>query len=295
MTPLRQRFCQDLQRRNYAPATIETYVLRVALVARHFNRSPELLSTEQLRDYLLYLRDQQHASGTVINQTVCALRFLFRVTVPRPDRVPHLPYARRPKKLPTVLSRDEVQRLLDATPPGQPRLLFRLTYAAGLRVREASHLRLRDLDFARGVLCVCQGKGRKDRLVPLPHTLRDDLVTVSRVAGRRPDDWLFPGQDRRRPLTASAMQRRCARLARACGFAKRVTPHTLRHSYATHLLEAGVELVTIQQLLGHRSLQTTARYLHISSQRLQQTPSLLDLLVVPRPPQPPWVQGEGQP
>jgi len=279
MTPLRQRFLQDLQLRNYAPATIETYVLRVALVARHFNRSPELLTTEQLRDYLLYLRDQQHASGTVINQTVCALRFLFRVTVPRPDRVPHLPYARRPKTLPTVLSRDEVQRLLDATPPGQPRLLFRLTYAAGLRVREATHLRLRDLDFARGVLKVCQGKGRKDRLVPLPHTLRDDLVTVSRAAGRRADDWLFPGQDRRRPQTASAMQRLCARLARACGFDKRVTPHTLRHSYATHLLEAGVDLVTIQRLLGHRSLQTTARYLHVSTQRLRDTPSPLDLLV----------------
>jgi site-specific recombinase XerD len=279
MTPLRQRFLQDLQLRNYAPTTIDTYVLRVALCARHFNRSPELLSTEQLRDYLLYLRDQQHASGSVINQTVCALRFLFRVTVPRPERVPHLPYARRPKKLPTVLSRDEVQRLLDATPPGQPRLLFRLTYAAGLRVREATHLRLRDLDFARGVLKVCQGKGRKDRLVPLPQTLRDDLLTVSRVAGRRPDDWLFPGQDRRRPLTASAMQRLCTRLGRACVPDKRVTPHTLRHSYATHLLEAGVDLVTIQRLLGHRSLQTTARYLHVSTQRLRDTPSPLDLLV----------------
>jgi len=279
MTPLRQRFLHDLQLRNYAPRTIDTYVLRVALCARHFNRSPELLSGEQLRDYLIHLRDHRHASGTVLNQTVCALRLLFRVTLQLPDRVPHLPFQRRPKTLPTVLSRDEVQRLLDATPPGQPRLLFRLTYAAGLRVSEATRLRLRDLDFGRGVLRVCQGKGRKDRLVPLPRALRDDLVTVAVATGRRPDDWLFPGQDRRRPVTASAMQRLCTRLGRACVPGKRVTPHTLRHSYATHLLEAGVDLLTIQRLLGHRSLQTTARYLHVSTQHLRDTPSPLDLPV----------------
>jgi integrase/recombinase XerD len=277
MTPLRQRFIQDLQLRHYSPTTIDAYVRRLALCGRHFGRSPDLLTVDQLRDYLLFLREQRHASVSVLNQTVCALRFLFRVTVQRPEQLPHLPLCRRAKTLPAVLSREQVQRLLDATPAGQPRLLFRLTYAAGLRVGEVVNVRVRDLDFGRGVLKICQGKGRKDRLVPLPRTLRDDLRAA--LLGRRPEDWLFRGQDRRRHLTVAAVQRLCKRLVRACELDERVTPHTLRHSYATHLLEAGVDLVTLQRLLGHRSLQTTVRYLHVSLRHLQSTPSPLDLPV----------------
>jgi site-specific recombinase XerD len=277
MTPLRQRFVHDLQLRNYAPRTVATSVQRVALCARHFGRSPEGLTGEQLRAYLVQLQQERHASFTALNQTVCALRFLYRVTLQRPDLAPYLPFGKRPKTLPTVLSRDEVQRLCDAVPPGPYRLLFRLTYAAGLRVSEVVRLRPRDFDFDRGVLRVCQGKGRKDRLVPLPRTLTDDLLRRLRLL--RLDDWLFAGPGGKRPLHIGSVQRLCQRVVGVCGLSKRVTPHTLRHSYATHLLEAGTDLVTIQRLLGHRSLSTTSRYLHVSTQRLQWAPSPLDLPV----------------
>ena len=178
---------------------------------------------------------------------------------------------------PSVLSRAEVQRLLDAIPPGPYRLFFRLTYAAGLRIGEVTHLRVRDLDFARGVLVVREGKGRKDRLVPLPRTLRDDLEQVARL--RRPEDCVFAGRHGRGTLSITATQRYFQRVVRACGFTGHVTPHTLRHSYATHLLEAGTDLFTISKLLGHRALSTTTHYLHVSTARLRVTPSPLDLPV----------------
>jgi site-specific recombinase XerD len=276
MTPLRQRLLHDLQLRHYSPRTIALYVAHVAHVARHFRRSPDTLSPDHLRDYLLQLQ-QQGASFSRCNQAVCALRFFYRTTLGRPDFALRLPYQRRPRTLPTVLSRADVQRLLDAIPPGPYRLLFRLAYAAGLRISEVTHLRGRDLDFARGVLLVRQGKGRKDRLVPLPHCLGADLTTVARL--RRPDDFLFPGRRGRGGLHVGATQRYFKRLVRACGLPGRVTPHTLRHSYATHLLEAGTDLLTIQKLLGHRALSTTAHYLHVSTAHLRATPSPLDLPV----------------
>jgi site-specific recombinase XerD len=276
MTPLRQRLLQDLQLRHYAPRTITIYVYHVGHCAKHFGRSPDQLTTEQLRDYLLHLQ-QQGASFSRCNQAVCALRFFYRTTLGRADYVPQLPDQRRPKTLPTVLSRADVQRLLDAIPPGPYRLLFRLTYAGGLRISAVTHLRLRDLDFARGILVVRQGKGRKDRLVPLPRTLRDDLTALARV--RRPDDFLFSGRHGHGCLHVGATQRYFKRLVRVCGLSERVTPHTLRHSYATHLLEAGTDLLTIQKLLGHRALSTTTHYLHVSTAHLQATPSPLDLPV----------------
>jgi integrase/recombinase XerD len=281
MTPLRQRFVHDLQLRNYSPQTVKCYVAHVAHCARHFGQSPEHLSAEQFRAYLVQ-RQHDGASFSLCNQAVCALRFLCRVTLQRPDCLPQLPHQRRPKTLPTVLSRAEVQRLLDAIPVGPYRLLFRLAYAAGLRISEVTHLRIRDLDFARNVLLVRQGKGRKDRLVPLPQTLRADLTTVARL--HRPDDFLFPGRHGRGSLHVGATQRYFQRIVRCCGFTGHVTPHTLRHSYATHLLEAGTDLLTIQKLLGHRSLSTTTGYLHVSTAHLRATPSPLDLPVTePRP------------
>src|SRR5260370_10204852 len=171
MTPLRQRFVHDLQIRNYSPRTITIYVYHVAHCAKHFGRSPQQLDAEQFRAYLVHLQ-QGGASFSRCNQAVCALRFLCRVTLQRPDCLPQLPYQRRPKTLPTVLSPAEAQRLLDAVPPGPYRLLFRLAYRAGLRLSEVTHLRSRDLDFARNVVLVRQGKGRKDRLPPLPPTAR---------------------------------------------------------------------------------------------------------------------------
>jgi integrase/recombinase XerD len=296
MTPLRQRFIDDLRVRNYSPRTIEAYVAGVARFAKHFGCSPELLGSEQLRAFQLHLLEQR-ASWSQFNQIVSALRLLYRITLRRPDQVPFIPYGKRPKSLPTVLSPDEVLRLLNAA-RGRDRMLLQITYACGLRLNEVRHLQVRDIDSARMVMHVRQGKGRKDRLVPLSLRLLEQLRTYWHAC--RPRLWLFPGHKPAEPITDSGIQRRFHKVARQAGLTKRCSMHTLRHSYATHLLEAGVDLLTLKALMGHNSLHTTAHYLHVSTQRIHQTPSLLDLLVLPRPSlpanlaaNPPTASGEG--
>lgn len=287
MTPLRQRYIDDLRVRNYSPRTIAAYVGGVARFARHFGRSPESLGPDEVRAFQLELLRRQ-ASWSQFNQTVCALRFLFGVTLRRPDDLPLIPYGKRPHTLPSVLSSEEVVRFLDACRPGRDRVLFQVAYACGLRISELVRLRVTDIDSARMVVIIRQGKGRKDRLVPLSPRLLEELRGYWRYA--RPRPWLFPGARPEQPLCTASVQRLCQELVRRAGLGKRVTPHTLRHSYATHLLEAGVDIVTLQMMLGHTDLQTTAHYLHISTHRLRQTPSLLDLLAVPKP-----TRGEVQP
>ena len=289
MTPLRQRFIDDLRLRNYAKRTIDTYVGQVAAFARHFRRSPELLGTEDVRAYQLHLL-QRRVSWSTFNQTVCALRFLYRTTLGRPEQLPFIPFGKRPKALPSVLSPDEVLRLLDAANPPRDRVLLQVAYGCGLRLDELLHLRVSDIDSARMVVHVRQGKGAKDRLVPLSLRLLQELRAYWKVC--RPRAWLFPGQTADGTMTASNLQRRFGRLVQQVGLTKHCSLHTLRHSYATHLLEAGVDVLTLKALLGHASLQTTARYLHVSTQRLQQTPSLLDLLVLPRPTVVPAAEGQ---
>jgi site-specific recombinase XerD len=267
---------EDLRLRNYSPRTVETYVAAVARFARHFGKSPEVLGPEDVRAYQLHLLEQCHASWSRFNQTVCALRFLYRVTLRRPEVVTMIPFGKRPKTLPAVLSREEVLRLFDALPDDRYRTLIRTSYACGLRLGEVVRLRVADIDSQRGVLLIRQGKGQKDRLVPLSPALLDEL---RRYWWRyRPVDWLFPGLKRGSHLHGAAVQRRFSRIVRGLGLRKRVSMHTLRHSYATHLLEAGVDVVTLQRLLGHRDLSTTARYVHVSTQHLQRTPSPLDAL-----------------
>lgn len=280
MTPLRQRFIDDLRLRNYAQRTIDSYVSQVAAFARHFGRSPERLGADDVRAYQLHLL-QRRVSWSSFNQAVCALRFLYRTTLGRPEQLPLLPYGKRPKTLPSVLSPDEVLRLLEAATPPRDRVLLQVAYGCGLRLNELLHLRVTDIDSARMVIHVRQGKGAKDRLVPLSLRLLQELRAYWLVC--RPRTWLFPGQRADGTMTASNIQRRFGRLVQQVGLSKHCSMHTLRHSYATHLLEAGVDVLTLKALLGHSSLQTTARYLHVSTQRLQQTPSLLDLLVLPRP------------
>jgi integrase/recombinase XerD len=292
MTPLRQRFIDDLRLRNYARRTIDTYVSQIAGFARHFGRSPELLGADDVRVYQLHLL-QRRVSWSTFNQAVCALRFLYRTTLGRPEQLPFIPFGKRPKTLPSVLSPDEVLRLINAAPPGRDRVLLQVAYGCGLRLSELLHLCVTDIDSARMVIQVRQGKGAKDRLVPLSLRLLAELRAYWRTC--RPRTWLFPGHKADGTMTSSNVQRRFARLVKRVALTKHCSMHTLRHSYATHLLEAGVDVLTLKALMGHSSLQTTARYLHISTQRLQQTPSLLDLLVVPRPPQPPSVKPEGQP
>jgi len=278
MTPLRQRFLDDLRLRNYSPRTLEAYVLRVAQFAQHFRRSPDQLGMEDVRAYQLHLLEQQ-ASWSRFNQTVCALRFFFGVTLGRADQVPLIPYGKRPRTLPSVLAPEEVLRLFDAAPAGRQRLRLQVLYACGLRLNELLHLRPTDVDSARMVVMVRQGKGRKDRLVPLSRRLLQELRDYWRMY--RPTGWLFPGESADGTLCPVTVQRQCQVAAQRAGLTKPCTPHTLRHSYATHLLEAGVDVVTLQAILGHRDLHTTAHYLHVSTRRLHQTPSLLDLLAVP--------------
>lgn len=292
MTPLRQRFIDDLRLRNYAPRTIETYVGRIVAFARHFGRSPELLGPEDVRAFQLHLLERR-VSWSSFNQAVCALRFLYGTTLGRPEQLPLIPYGKRPKTLPSVLAPQEVLRLLDAAPTPRDRIFLQVAYGCGLRLSELIHLRVSDIDSARMVIHVRQGKGAKDRLVPLSPRLLEELRAYWRRD--RPGTWLFPGDKPGQPITGSNMQRRFGQLVKRVGLTKHCSLHTLRHSYATHLLEAGVDLLTLKTLLGHRTLETTSRYLHVNTQRLQQTPSLLDLLVLPGPATPPATPAEGQP
>jgi integrase/recombinase XerD len=291
MTPLRRQFVDDLRLRNYSPRTIETYVWHVAAFAKHFGRSPDLLGGDEIRAYQLHLLARK-SSWSRFNQAVCALRFLYGTTLRRPEQLPLIPYGKRPHKLPSVLSTDEVLRLLNAADPGRDRLFLQVAYGCGLRLSEVTDLCVQDIDSARMVLHVRQGKGAKDRLVPMSQRLLDELRAYWRVY--RPPTWLFLGDKPNQPVSFGNMQRRFMRARKRAGLTKQCSMHTLRHSYATHLLEAGVDIFTLKELMGHRSLHTTALYLHLTPQRMQQMPSLLDLLVVPRPTGAAPVKAEGQ-
>lgn len=276
MTPLRQRMIQDLRLRNLAPNTQEAYLRAVAKLAQHFHKSPELLSTEEVRSYLVYLVEEKHAGTDHYVQVLCALRFLFNVTLGRKEVLEGIPRPKSVKKLPMVLSMEEVAQFFEAIHNPKHRALLMTAYAGGLRVSEAVGLRVADIDSKRMLIRIRQGKGRKDRYVNLSPRLLEVLREYWRIF--RPSDWLFPGKTPSRPLTRSAVNDLCQRIRARAKIAKRLTPHTLRHSFATHLLEAGTDLRTIQILLGHRSLKTTATYTHVSEKTLQSAPSLLDLL-----------------
>jgi site-specific recombinase XerD len=283
MTPLRQRFVDDLRVRNYAARTIEAYVAGVVRFTRHFGRSPELLGTEEIRTFQLHLLERK-VSWSQFNQTVCALRFLYGKTLGRPEQVPLIPYGKRPHTLPCVLSPEEVARLIEAATPGRDRLLLQTAYACGLRLGELVHLRVTDIDSARMVVNVRQGKGRKDRQVPLSLHLLAELRAYWRCY--RPARFLFANRSGQGTLCPNTVQRMFQRVRRLAGIHKPASMHTLRHSFATHMLEEGVDVVTLQRLLGHADLSTTARYLHLRSERLQQLPNLLDVLTrAARPPQ----------
>ena len=286
MTPLRQRLIDDLRLCNYSLRTIEAYVAGVARLAKHFQRSPDQLSIEQLREFQLHLLEQQ-VSWSLFNVVVASLRFFYGTTLGRAEVVPMLPYGKRRRSIPAVLSVEEVRALFDAAAPGRDRILLQTAYACGLRIRELVHLQVVDIDSARMLVVVRQGKGNKDRSVPLSAKLLEELRWQWRSHRSRP--WLFPGQTADRHLHPSNVQRMFQRALRQAGIAKRATPHTLRHSFATHLLEAGVDVVTVQRLLGHGSLSTTAHDLHVSRRHLAKMPSLLDLIALPPAP------AEGQP
>jgi integrase/recombinase XerD len=275
MTPLRRRMIEDMTIRKFTPRTIQAYVRCVACFARYFGRSPEYLDREHIRAFLLQLV-QRHVSMSYYNLVRCALRFFYRVTLGRDYVVENMGPVKQPRRLPVVLSPNEVVRFFAAIADLKLRALLMTAYAAGLRVSEVTRLRVADIDSSRMVIRVCQGKGQKDRYVMLSPRLLEILRAYWKAV--RPRDYLFPGTQLDRPITTRTAQEACRRACVHAGLDKHVTVHTLRHSFATHLLEAGTDLRTIQVLLGHRSFSTTARYVHVATASLSSTRSPLDRL-----------------
>ena len=280
MTPLRQRMLEDMQIRNLASSTQRAYVEHVARFARHFGRSPALLGPEEIRVYQVYLAtDKQLAPATIVI-AVAALRFLYTVTLQKAWAVKAvIPAPKTPDTLPMVLSPAEVVQFLDSIHSPKHRTILTTGYAAGLRISEAVRLTLPAIDSQRMVLRVEQGKGQKDRDVMLSPKLLEILRDWWRVSRSRP--WLFPGDRPGCPITTHSVDKACRQAHRRSRIPKPITPHSLRHAFAVHLLEAGTDVRTIQLLLGHRSLATTARYLRIATTTVCATVSPLDVL--PRP------------
>jgi site-specific recombinase XerD len=267
---------EDMKLRNLAPRTIQAYVTRVARFARHFGRSPDALGRDEVRSFLIHLVEDKRVCWSIYNQTVAGLRFLYEVTLGREGVMVRIACPKQPKKLPVVLSLEEVARLFAAITGLKHRAILMTAYAAGLRISEVVSLRVDDIDSQRMVLRVRQAKGRRDRYVMLSPRLLTLLRKYWKVA--RPTEWLFPGDIPGRPLNTSTVYRVCVQAARDAGLSKHVTVHTLRHSFATHLLEAGTDIRTIQVLLGHRNLKTTAVYTHVSPAAVETTRSPLDQL-----------------
>jgi integrase/recombinase XerD len=292
MTPLRQRMIQDMQLRSLAQGTVKAYVREVARFAMHFRCSPEHLGTEQIRQYLVHLVEEKKAGFSQYNVARSALQFLYNITLGRPERIEKLPWAKSPKRLANVLSVDEVRRMIEvASHCPRDKALLMTMYGAGLRISEALALKARDIDTPRMLIHVRSGKGNKDRMVKLSALLRAALRDAWRArptgAGNTVADYVFPRKGNpRQPVHRNLGCRIVKRLAKRAGITRRVSPHTLRHSYATHLLEAGTDLHTIQMLLGHANFKTTARYLHLSQTALNASP-LDQLYAPPAPPSTP--------
>jgi integrase/recombinase XerD len=276
VTPLRQRMLEDLQIRHYSPTTIRVYLYAIKEFAKHFGKSPDQLGAEHIRRYQLFLTKEKKVSTSTYVQMICALRFLYTHTLHRKVAIERIPFPRRERKLPLILSRDEVKAVLEAPPDLRHRAMLAILYGSGLRVSEVTRLKVADIDSARNVLWVRSGKGRKDRQALLPPKLRELLRCYWRT--RRPADWLFPGADPSQPISVKAIFLACRKAAHAAGIAKSVHPHLMRHAFATHLLEAGTNLRTIQILLGHANLETTARYLQVADVNVRGTTSPLESL-----------------
>jgi len=275
ISPLRQRMIEDMTIRNLSPATQRSYLSAVSKFSRYFARSPDQLGVEDVRAFQLHLV-AEGISWPSLNQKVCALRFFYGVTLGRAEIPELIAYARAPRKLPEVLSAAEVVRFLEAVPELKIRTALTAAYAAGLRVSEVTGLRVADIDSGRGVIRVRNGKGGKDRQVMLSAQLLHILRDYWRQA--RPKDWLFPGRDERSRISVTVLHAACREARIAARIGKQVSVHTLRHSFATHLLENGTDIRVIQALLGHSHLSSTARYTAVSNRLITSTQSPFDRL-----------------
>lgn len=277
MHPLRLQMQRDMKLRGLAVRTQESYIAAVAALAKHYRCSPDGLSVEQIQSYVLHLLEARSLSWSTCNQAVCAFRFFYGITLKRAAFALEIPHGRTPQRQPEILSRSEVQRILVAAPRMVDRVLLKTTYAAGLRLSELIALRWSDIDSERMSLRVEQGKGARDRYT----VLSSGLLTELRAYWKhyRPlGPWLFPGRGLTHPISDSSAQRLYTRTKQKAGITKRGGIHALRHAFATHLLEAGIDLHSIQQFMGHGSLSTTQRYLHLTESHLKGNASALDLL-----------------
>lgn len=285
MTPYKKRKCritkrlaEDMMIRNLAEATIDAYTYHVRRFADFIDKPLDQSTVEDVRTFQLHLIQERKVAYSTFNQAVCALRFLYTHTIPVPWPVTMVPFGKRPRTLPTVLSRHEIDQLLTCTANLKHRTFLMTLYSAGLRFSEAAHLRIPDIDSDRMMIRVACGKGKKERLVPLSPRLLKELRIYWRKY--KPTDYLFPGKTPGKRYADTSIQKAMKRSAEKAGIKKRVYPHVLRHSYATGLLEAGVDLLTISKLLGHASFVTTMIYLHCRREHLHSAPSPLDWLPV---------------
>jgi integrase/recombinase XerD len=279
VTHLRRKMLEELERRNYSQGTTQRYLRFVERFAQHFGKSPDKLGPDHLRSYQAYLLKVRKLDPGTVENHVAALRFLFVRTLHRHEFRQFLPYPKVRSKLPNILSREEVARLIDASSSLFERTLLMVLYGTGMRRAEIARLKIADIDSQRMVLHVVNGKGGKDRDLPLSPTLLETLRAHWRWL--KPQTYLFPSRlhrDCEQPITDKIVWRACTEAAKRAGIRKRVTPHLVRHSWATHLLEAGTDLRTIQLLLGHEDLEVTARYLHLSQQHLQQVANPIEQL-----------------
>jgi integrase/recombinase XerD len=285
MTSLRQRMTEDMQVRNLALNTQTSYVQQVSLFARHFHKSPEQLGPEDIRAYQVYLTNEKKLSPGSVLIAVAALRFLYKVSLKKDwSFEAAIPAPKKPQRLPVVLSPEEVLHFLGCVASTKHRAILTTCYAAGLRISEAIHLKPAHIDSQRMVIRVEQGKGQKDRYVMLSPKLLETLRSYFRTV--RPKGWLFEGDVPGQPINRSSVELACQKARRISRIRKPITPHSMRHGFAVHLLESDTDVRTIQLLLGHRSLATTARYLRIATSKVCSTSSPLDLLPRPIPVEP---------
>jgi site-specific recombinase XerD len=276
MTELRRLMIQGMVVRGLSPRTQRSYVSAVRRLAKHYRRSPEDLTADEVQAYVARMIDVEKLSWSTCSVAVNAFRFLYHVTLGLDAIDFELPRPRQPQRLPEILSLEEVARLFAAVEHLKHRLLLETIYACGLRLSEATHLKMRDIDRDRMTVRIEQGKGRKDRYVPLPKRLLRKFDEYWVAA--RPRQWVFEGSSPDRCLHITAVQKAYTLAKLRAGIGKHGGVHALRHAYATHMIESGVDVLTVQRLLGHRSVSTTMRYFHLSRQQVLTVRSPLDLL-----------------
>lgn len=287
MTHLRKMMLEELQRRNYSETTVTTYVKAVAAFAKYFNRPPDQLGPEEIRTYQVYLINEKKLSAKTVRLHTAALRFFFCKTLRRAYPLDEVPYPKAPRRLPTILTQDEVIRLIDSASNLFHRAMLMTVYSTGMRRIEMCRLKVEDVDSERMVIHIREGKGRRDRDVPLSPKLLDTLRDYWRWM--KPKTYLFPGtvngSRADKPITPKMLWEACRQAAQRAGITKAVRPHLLRHSFATHLLEGGADLPTVQALLGHADLKPTSIYLHVSQRHIKAAGTPLDNVQLSSPDQ----------